>query len=543
MPAHRPRPVWVATALATTVAAALLTGGSASAVVGTPAPDGQYTFTARVQVGEGDSARACSGVLVAAQWVLTAAGCFADTPGAPVPAGKPAFKSTATLGASAFEVTEITPRPDRDMVLAKLAQPTTGISPVKLAPAAPPQGAALSAAGFGRTKTEWVPGKLHTGAFDVVSVEATTMGLDAKADSGATICKGDAGGPVLNAAGELVALSSRSWQAGCLGADPAETRTGAIAVRTDGLDEWILQTRVLSHGWKTETVIQSGSTLYQGIRLADGTWTGFADVQTKASDIGGIRTAAAAGISGDTHVLAIATDGSLQHTVRKADGTWTKFGNVGDVAGHLGSLTQVAAVSIGNDLHVVAVANGKVFHTTRNALGQWKQFGDVAGAAGPISVVTHAAAASVGGALQVVTVSGGKAYHTLRNTAGQWSLWGNVAQAAGTTGPITGIAIAGIEGDAHVVVATDNGTRQYHAIRKASASWDRFGELTGYLGNTTAKSLSAAHVDGELQLAVVTADGKVVHTVRHADRTWTTTPVTLQGVTGTLGAVSVTGTL
>ncbi|WP_336317620.1 hypothetical protein [Streptomyces lavendofoliae] len=59
----------------------------------------------------------------------------------------------------------------------------------------------------------------------------------------------------------------------------------------------------------------------------------------------------------------------------------------------------------------------------------------------------------------------------------------------------------------------------------------------------TAKSVPAAHVDGELQLTAVTAGNKVVRTIRHADRTWPTVPVALQGVTGTLGIISLTGTL
>ncbi|MFG3190803.1 hypothetical protein [Streptomyces omiyaensis] len=273
---------------------------------------------------------------------------------------------------------------------------------------------------------------------------------------------------------------------------------------------------------------RGGTALYQGIRLADGSWTGFADVQAQACDIGGTRAAAVAGIGGDTHVLAItAADDTLRHTVRKADG----------------SLTRVTAAAIDTDLHVVAVADGKVFHTLRNADGHWTPFGDLSAVAGPLGTVTRAAIASVGGALQVVTVSGGKAHHTLRTPSGHWTAWGDVTRAAGPTGPVTGVAIAGVADDAHVVVATDNGTRQYHSVRRADAGWEPFGELTGHLGGGTVRSLSAARVDGELQLAAVTADGKVVHTVRHADRTWTTAPVLLPGVPGPLGTLSLTGTL
>ncbi|WP_128978154.1 trypsin-like serine protease [Streptomyces roseicoloratus] len=538
MPRINRRSSWIAAGVTAAVGTGLLSSMTAQAAVGAP-DTGSLAYTGRVTVGDEATSRGCSATLVAGDWLLSAKSCF----GTDVAAGAPKDPVKAFVGAKTYKVTEVVPRADRDVVLLHLDGVATGTTPVKLGSAAPAADAAVTAAGHGRTKTEWLPGKVHTASFKATTSDTTTVTLEA-AEAGNTICQGDAGGPVLNAAGELIALNSRSWQGGCLGTDPAETRTGAIAVRTDDLTSWITQNRITGSGWKTGTVIQSGSTLYQGIRLADGTWTRFDDVQTKASNIGGIRTATAAGINGDTHVLAIATNGTLQHTIRKADGTWIPFGNVGDVAGHLGSLTQVTAVSIGNDLHVVAVANGKVFHSLRNATGHWSQFADLAGVVGPIGTVTQVAAANADGQLQLLTVSGGKALHTLRTTAGHWSTWGNITQAAaGPTSPVTGVAIAGVEGDAHVVVTTDNGARQYHAIRKANASWDAFGELTGYLGNITTKSLSAAHVDGELQLTAVTTDNKVVHTIRHADRTWSTTPITLPGVSGTLGTISITGTL
>ncbi|MBW5480782.1 hypothetical protein [Streptomyces bambusae] len=216
-----------------------------------------------------------------------------------------------------------------------------------------------------------------------------------------------------------------------------------------------------------------------------------------------------------------------------------------DAAGeHLTGITQVSTVSIGTDLHVVAVAGGKVFHTVRNAAGSWTPFGDVAGAVGPIGTVTSVATASAGGQLQLVAVTGGKAFHTIRATTGTWTVWGDVAGAAGATGAISSVAMAGAGGDAHLVIATDNGTRQYHTIRYANGTWAPFGDLKDYLGTLTAKSLAAGAVDGELQLAVTTTDNRIVHTLRHTDRTWgTAAQVTAQGITGTLGSISLAGTL
>lgn len=538
----RPRSARISTTAVATVTAGLLAAGSATAVVGTPAPDGKLAHTARITVGTGDTARACSGVLVAAEWLLTSAGCFAEKAGEQVPAGKPRAKATAAFGAKVLELTELAPRDDRDVVLAKLAQPVAGVAPVKIAEAAPGTGTAVTASGFGRTASQWLPDRAHTGTFDTGAATATTLPMTGT--SGAAICKGDAGGPVLNADGELVGLNSRSWQAGCLGTDPAETRTGAVATRTDGLGSWILRTRAQAPGWKTEALVQSGTGLYQGIRLADGSWTGFGDVQSAAGDIGGVRAAAVAGINSDTHVVALAADGRLHHTIRKADGTWGTFGHIGAVAGTLTGVTRVSAVSVGADLHVVAVAGGKVYHTVRNATGHWTPFGDVGAATGPIGAVTSVATASAGGQLQVIAVSDGKPFHTLRNTTGHWTPWGDVSQAAGATGPVTSVAMAGTGGDTHVVVATDNGARQYHSIRKADGHWDGFAALDGVLGDITATSVATAGVDGELQVAVTTADRRVLHTVRHTDRTWSGTgPVRLEGFTGAPGAIALAGTL
>ncbi|MGA5167270.1 MULTISPECIES: trypsin-like serine protease [Streptomyces] len=536
----RPRPPWMTAGLTLAIGFSLpLAVGSAHAAVGTP-DAGAHAYTAQLTIGDEATARGCSATLIAADWLLTAKSCF----GTGVTAGVSKQPVKAVVGSQTYSVTELAPRADRDLILLRLDRLVADAAPVKLAPAAPAADAAVTAAGYGRTKTTWVPGKVHTASFKASAGTATTLALDA-AGPGGTICQGDAGGPVLNTNGELVALNSRSWQGGCLGTDPAETRTGAVAVRTDDLRDWILRTRALATGWKTETLVQAGDTLHQGIRLAGGDWTGFTDVQTKAGDIGGIRNAATAGINGDTHVLAISKDARLFHTVRKADGTWGTFGDVGAVAGRLSNLTQVSAVSIGNDLHVVAVADGRIFHTVRNTTGHWTGFGDIAGAVGPIGKVTAAATASAGGRLQVTAISGGKAFHTIRNTTGHWTNWGDVAAAVGSpTGPITSVSMAGAGNDAHIVIATDNGTRQYHAIRNGNGTWSPLGDLKDVLGVVTAKSLSAAAVDGELQLAVTTADNKALHTVRRTDRTWAaTTRLDLQGVPGTPDAIAITGTL
>ncbi|PWG07665.1 hypothetical protein DF268_41915 [Streptomyces sp. V2] len=231
-----------ATLLATPLALSTL---PATAVNGTPA---QLTFVAKVNVGE-DSA--CTGTLVAPQWVLTAASCFGTV--GELPTGRPAVATTVTVGRTDLTQTtgtvlpaiRLVPHADRDLVLLKLAARVTdpAVKPLPLATTPAAAGEVLTLAGFGRTKTEWVPDKLHAGSFTVASTTATTVDLNGS--DTATVCQGDAGGPALrtvNGVTELVAVNSRSWQGGCLGTDPAETRTGAVDTRVDDIGAWVQHT-------------------------------------------------------------------------------------------------------------------------------------------------------------------------------------------------------------------------------------------------------------------------------------------------------------
>ncbi|MFD3327276.1 S1 family peptidase [Streptomyces sp. NPDC058701] len=548
MHAPRLRPARIAGLVsATAVAAGLVSAAPALAVNGPEAPDEfKNQAVVKLVIGDETNSRGCTGALLDENWILSAASCFAGTPGASVPAGKPAMKSVATLAdGRTFEVIDLVPRTDRDLVLGRLSGAATGVPWARIAQGAPAVGANLTAAGYGRTKTEWVPDKLHKGTFTTNAVDTGTVTITGKGTD--AICKGDTGGPLFNADGWLVGVNSRSWQGGCFGIAATETRTGAISARADNLKTWAAEVRSSTEGWKTEAVVQAGSSVYQGIELADGSWTGFTDVQSKAGNIGGVRTATVAGINSDTHVVALSNNGRIHHTVRRADGSWSAFGDVGSQAGVLPNVTQLSAVSTGSEMQVIAVSNGKVFHTVRRADGTWAPFGDVAAVSSPISGVTSVATASTGGQLQVVAVTGGKAYHTLRTTAGHWSVWGDVAQAAGATGPISSVAMAGLGGTAHIVIATDNGTRQYHAGRFGTGSWAPFKELTAHLGNITVKSVGAAGVGHNLEIAFTTSDNRVVQTARISAGIIFTNPVTvptIEGIGATpLGSIAMAGTL
>jgi V8-like Glu-specific endopeptidase len=238
------------------LAAALATGplalyaAPASAVSGpaSAASDTTYAYTAQIIVG--DHHHGCSGVLVDAEWVLTAASCFADDPagGLTVAAGAPKTAVTAVVGRTDLtgtqgaerRVVELVPRTDRDVVLARLSRPVTNVTPVALATAAPAAGEELKFAGYGRSKDEWAPLTLHTGAYAVETAAATSATVNGK--DGVAACMGDSGGPVVrvtNGTAALAGLISQSYQGGCYGIDAAETRTGGIAARVDDLGSWV----------------------------------------------------------------------------------------------------------------------------------------------------------------------------------------------------------------------------------------------------------------------------------------------------------------
>ncbi|MFF2542793.1 trypsin-like serine protease [Kitasatospora sp. NPDC058063] len=332
--------------VAAAAAGTLSTFTPAVAVVGDPAADGTYAYTARLVIG--DNVRACTGVLVDRYWVATAASCFSDDPAQPqaLAAGAPKWKTTATIGrtdlttgaGTVTEVVELAPRQDRDLVLARLAKPVTDIAPIAVATTAPSAGETLRVPGYGRTKAEWITNKLHSGAFSLDTVSPT--GIGTTGTGGAAVCKGDTGAPAIrqvNGRAELVAVASRSWQGGCLGVPATETRTGAYSSRVDDLGGWIDQVR--GGWWDTVTANPAArSSVYDPVRKIstvfavdsnhhvvfstspDGTtWSGWAQVGGDW-EFASVPTALYNPSTGGTELFAIGTDGVLSQTYWMPDG-------------------------------------------------------------------------------------------------------------------------------------------------------------------------------------------------------------------------------
>ncbi|MFF9050221.1 RICIN domain-containing protein [Streptomyces erythrochromogenes] len=360
MPAKGSRVAWAATLIATSVGTGLLTASPATALNGSDAPGTGHAFAAKLNIGD---RAACSGALVDAQWVITAASCFRNG-SAPVPAGRPAVKTTVTVGrtdltrstGTVVDAVELVPHTDRDLVMVKLGWRVVGVEPVKVATTAPAIGETLTSLGFGRTKSEWVPDKAHTGAFTVASADGGALGLDATGD--AVVCKGDTGGPALREKDgglELAAVNSLSWQGGCLGTDPAETRTGALAVRVDDIAAWVDQVRRTTPAVRLAALVPDVTDV-----IASGDFN-----NDGRSDVAAVTT------DGNLHTFAGRPDGTFEYgrPLWRADGTWAPAKKIigGDFNGD--GHTDIASVWSDGALRLYAgrpdgsLAAGKVMWT------------------------------------------------------------------------------------------------------------------------------------------------------------------------------------
>lgn len=228
-----------------TVGAVLLgAAASASAVTGGQLADPQqHPYLAKIQIG---TDRACSGALLNAQWALTSRTCFGGATA--VPAG-----TTVSVGTVKLPAQTLVAHPDRDVALVRVRGYVRGVGFASVATAAPAAGGEVTAAGFGRTATEWVPDLAHLGTFAVDTVDATTLGLTGAGD--AALCSGDSGGPVLTA-GKVVGVATSSGQGGCHGVQ--SDRRDAVATRVDDLGGW------LAANTKCPSVGHSGTAGQQG---------------------------------------------------------------------------------------------------------------------------------------------------------------------------------------------------------------------------------------------------------------------------------------
>ncbi|MFJ8437244.1 trypsin-like serine protease [Kitasatospora sp. NPDC094019] len=395
-------------ARATVLAAALaagaltgLTGPPANAAVGDPAGDNAYAYTVRLAIG--DTFRACTGALVDRYWVISAASCFAADPARPTGVGgAPKWHTTVTVGRTdlnttntgvSAEVVQLVARADRDLVMAKLATPVDGIVPLHVATTAPAPAEKLRAPGYGRTGTEWVPNRLHVGAFTLDGVRPTAV--DTTGTGGAAICKGDTGAPVVRdtgGVGELVAVASRSWQGGCFG--ESESRTGAAGSRTDDLAGWVKDLRYSTADVRAGTHVQiigSDNALYDSVaNYTTGGWS------NSWSPTGNESLLAVDSVAvGDTvHVYAVLSNHRVYSRDGKVGGRWGTWNAVpgGAVAGD--GAQKITAAARGNtglvDVEIIG-SDGSLHATTADYnTGRWTAWKEIPGGATGVKAITAA---------------------------------------------------------------------------------------------------------------------------------------------------------
>jgi secreted trypsin-like serine protease len=222
---------------------------------GEPVKDGEYRFSTKLAMtgipvlGGGTRNSACSGALIARQWVITAGHCFRDENGIRVE--RPVAASTvATIGRTDLitgtgghdlEIIAVRQSANADVALAKLAEPIDDVDPLKVSDQAPEVGDVLRLTGYGSlTSTNAKPAThLNTGQLEVASLSAANLGVRGLAPHpDTTPCPFDSGGPFFREPRwqepELVAVVSNG---------PSCPHTAIESpARTDNIADWIRDT-------------------------------------------------------------------------------------------------------------------------------------------------------------------------------------------------------------------------------------------------------------------------------------------------------------
>jgi secreted trypsin-like serine protease len=226
--------------------------GTAHAIAnGEPVAEGEYRFSVKLTmtgIPTPDGGRrnsACSGALIAADWIITAGHCFRDENGVRVE--RPvADLTTATVGRADLSgtngqvatVVAVRQSPTNDMALAQLDRRIRGIRPLNLAHRPPDVGDVLRLTGYGAdSSVNPQPSTiLRTGQVTVVGMSTSLIGVTGHAPAADTsACPFDSGAPYFIERGHRPPLLVSVENTG----PPCPHAEFEITARVDNIAGWI----------------------------------------------------------------------------------------------------------------------------------------------------------------------------------------------------------------------------------------------------------------------------------------------------------------